>query len=89
MPVVVDTTLVPPGVVTRRSTTPAACAGLVALTWVAETTVSAVPAVPANVTFVAPVRLVPVTVTTVQPAMGPDFGAIAVTVSAAAAACAD
>jgi len=61
----VTTGLVPPGAVTCTSTVPAACAGLVTVTWVPDTTVTAAPAVPPNVAAVAPVRFVPVTVTTV------------------------
>ena len=64
----------PPGVVTRTSTAPAACAGVVAVIWVAEFTVYDVAAVPPNVTEVAPVRSVPVIVTIVPPAVVPEEG---------------
>ena len=79
----VTTAVVPPGVVTHTSTGPAAAAGAVTFTWLAETLVRAVPAAAPNVTFDAFVRLVPVTVTTVPPARGPAFGVIDVTVGAA------
>jgi len=80
------TALVPPGVVTWTSTAPAACAGLVIFSWVADTTVTAVPAVPAKVAFVAPVNFEPVTVTIVAPAIGPLAGDTAVIVGAGGAA---
>ena len=50
---------------------------------VAELTVKPVAAVAPNVTAVAPVKLVPVIVTVVPPAAGPDVGEIDVTVGAA------
>ena len=53
----------PPGVVTVTSTVPAACAGAVAVIWVAETTVKVVAAVAPKSTAVAPVKPVPVMVT--------------------------
>ena len=65
-------------------TTPAEPAGAVTLTWVAETTVKVVPAMVPNLTEVAPVKFVPVRVTEVPPAAGPDAGLTAVTVGAAA-----
>ena len=46
-------------------------------------TVKVVAAVPANFTAVAPVRLVPVMVTEVPPAAGPEDGLTDVTVGAA------
>ena len=76
-------TLAPPGVVTLASTTPVAVRlGVVTWSWVAEPTLRLVPAVPPNVTLLAPVRLVPVIVTTVPPAKGPLAGLSAVTVGA-------
>ena len=74
---------VPPGVVTVALTTPAAPAGAVTVTWVAETTVTDVPTTVPNLTVVAPDRLVPVTVTRVPPATGPAVGLTDVTVGAA------
>ncbi len=75
---------VPPGVVTVTSTAPAVPAGAVAVREVADTTVKPVAAVDPKVTAVAPVKPVPVTVTLVPPAVGPEPGANAVTVGAAA-----
>jgi len=49
---------------------------------VALTTVTAVAAAPPMVTDVAPLKLVPVMVTAVPPAVLPVFGLIAVTVGA-------
>ena len=66
---------VPPGVVTTTLTAPAACAGVVAVTWVAESTVNDAAAVPPKVTALAPVRFVPVSVTTVPPSVDPEAGA--------------
>ena len=74
---------VPPAAVTRTSTVPAP-AGDVAVIDVAELTVKAVALVTPNVTAVAPVNPVPVIVTDVPPVVGPDVGAIDVTVGAAA-----
>ncbi len=73
---------VPPTVVTVRSTVPVP-AGAVAVREVAETTVKEVAAAVPKLTAVAPVRLVPVTVTLVPPAVGPLVGLTAVTVGAA------
>ena len=72
----------PPAVVTRTSTVPLP-AGEVAVIDVAELTVKLVAAVAPNVTAVAPVKPVPVIVTEVPPAAGPDVGEIEVTVGAA------
>ncbi|MEY9227936.1 hypothetical protein ABIF78_000259 [Bradyrhizobium japonicum] len=74
---------VPPGLVTRRSTVPVP-AGDVAVIDVDEWTVTLVAAVAPNVTAVAPVNPVPVTVTTVPPVCGPAVGEIELTVGAAA-----
>ena len=73
--------LVPDGVVMVTSTAPAACAGVTAVAWVSETTVTVV-LVPPKEAPVAPVRLVPVIVTLVPPAAGPLAGAIPVMVGA-------
>ena len=50
--------------------------------WVAEITVKLVAAVAPNLTAVAPFRFVPVMVTCVPPAAGPEVGLTAVTVGA-------
>ena len=68
--------------VTRRSTV-LVPAGDVAVIDVDELTVKLVAAVAPNVTAVAPVKPVPVTVTTVPPVCGPVVGEIEVTVGAA------
>ena len=68
-------------VVTLTSTVPVP-AGEVAVIEVAELTVKPVAAVAPKVTAVAPVKLVPVIVTVVPPAAGPDVGEIEVTVGA-------
>ena len=64
---------VPPGVVTFSVTDPVP-AGDTAVTSVALTTVKRVAAVVPKATAVAPVRLVPVIVTVVPPAVGPSIG---------------
>lgn len=69
---------VPPGVVTVRSTTPAASAGAVAVMDVAESAEVAPATVP-NLTAVAAERFVPVMTTLVPPAIGPFVGRIPVT----------
>ena len=73
---------VPPGVVTVTSTVPDP-AGEVAVTEVALLTTTPVAASAPKWTALAPVRLVPVMVTEVPPAAGPDVGLTAVTVGAA------
>jgi hypothetical protein len=70
--------LVPPGVVTRTSTVPVP-AGAVAVMEVAEFTVKPVAGAAPKVTAVAAVKLVPVIVTEVPPAAGPEVGDIDVT----------
>ena len=75
--------LVPPGVVTVTSTAPAVPAGDVAVIEVALTTVKEA-LVPPNFTALALLKLVPVMVTLVPPAVGPLAGVIAVTVGTAA-----
>ena len=72
--------LVPPGVVTTTLTAPAARAGVVQVIVAAFTTFKAVALVPPKVTLVAPVKFVPVSVTTVPPAVLPVFGATLVSV---------
>ena len=73
---------VPPAVVTRTSTVPVP-AGAVAVIWVAELTVKPVAGVAPKLTAVAPLKFVPVIVTVVPPATGPEVGEIDVTVGAA------
>ena len=70
----------PPGVVTTTSTSPAARAGLIAVTVVEFTTEKLAAAVPPNDTPVAPVRSVPVIVTDVLPVVAPEVGEIPVSV---------
>ena len=74
----------PPGAVTVMLTVAADTAGLVTVIWVALTTSTPVPSVVPKSTAVAPVKAVPVTVTLVPPAVGPELGLTAVTVGAAA-----
>ena len=76
--------LVPPGVVTTTLAVPAAWAGAVTVIEVGLFTTRLVAAVPPMVTPVAPVKLVPVMVMLVPPAIGPLVGEILVTVGAAA-----
>jgi hypothetical protein len=71
--------LVPPEVVTVMSTVPSALAGEVAVIWVGPLTVKAAAVVP-NLTAVAPVKPVPVTVTAVAPVLGPEEGLTELTV---------
>jgi hypothetical protein len=71
--------LVPTGVVTVTSTTPAP-PGLVAVICVALLNVNAAAVVP-NLTLDTPVKFVPVIVTEVPPAPGPVLGATEVTVA--------
>ncbi len=66
-------TLVPLGVVMVTSATPAASAGEVAVTWVAEVTVNVEVTSPKS-TALAPVNPVPVMVTVVPPPSGPAPG---------------
>ena len=74
--------LVPLGVVTVTSTVPAVPAGAVAVIWVALLTATLVAAVEPKATPVAPVKLVPVIVTEVPPAVGPEDGLTCVTAGA-------
>ena len=71
---------VPPGAVTVTSVCHAGSAGEVAVIEVDEFTVTLVAAVAPNMTELAPVRLVPVTVTEVPPAVDPEAGLTPVTV---------
>jgi hypothetical protein len=73
---------VPDGVVTRTLTAPAAPAGVVAVMLVGPRTVKPVAATPPIVMEVAPVKLVPVIVIVVPPAVDPVAGVTAVTVGA-------
>ncbi|GAA1332774.1 hypothetical protein GCM10009610_73130 [Pseudonocardia xinjiangensis] len=66
--------LTPVGPVTVTSALPAACAGAVAVTWVAEITVNDVAGMPPKVTALDPVNPVPVIVTTVPPTVDPTAG---------------
>ena len=75
---------VPFGVVTVTLTVPVP-AGEMAVTEVALLTTTPVAAAVPNLTPVAPVRLVPVMVTEVPPACGPEVGLIEVTVGGWAA----
>ncbi len=75
-----EVALVPTGLVTVTSTIPAARGGETAVTSVELTTVKLVAAVVRKATEVAPVKLVPVIVTTVPPVMGPAVGEMDVTV---------
>ena len=77
-----DVAEVPPVVITLTSTVPVP-EGDVAVIVVEDTTVKPVAAVAPKVTAVAPERLVPVMVTVVPPAPGPDVGEIELTVGAA------
>src|SRR2546425_4763010 len=67
-----DVALVPPGFVTVTSTTPAACAGLVASSSVSDSTVKLVAAVAPKSTLVTPLQNAkPVTDTMVPPPVEP------------------
>jgi hypothetical protein len=74
---------VPPGVVTRTSTWPAAPAGEIAVIDVAEFTTTPVAALPPNATVAPATKFVPVMDTDVPPTAGPWFGLTAVTVGTA------
>ncbi len=73
----------PPGVVTTTFLAPAVPAGVVAVIEVALTTTILVADTPPMVTVAPLTKFVPVIVTLVPPAVGPEAGAIAVTVGAA------
>jgi len=74
--------LVPPGVVTKTLAVPALPAGVVQVEEVADITVTPVHAKPPTVILVAPVKLVPVMVMVVPPAVGPLVGETEATVGA-------
>jgi hypothetical protein len=74
---------VPPTVVTVTSTVPAELAGEVAVTSVSESTVKPAAGVVPKVTAAASLKPVPEIVTEVPPAVGPEVGAIELTVGAA------
>ena len=71
---------VPPALVTVTSTLPAASAGAVAVIEVAELTVTLEAAVEPNLTVLPAANPVPVIVTEVPPAVGPNVGLTAATV---------
>ncbi len=62
------------------STVPEPSDGDVAVTWVAEATVKLVAAARPKSRALVPMKLVPLTVTMVPPAIGPDPGLLAVMV---------
>ena len=68
------------GFVTTTLTAPAVRAGVVAVSWVALLKVTAVAAVPPKVTVAPETKLVPVIVTEVPPAVGPELGETLLTV---------
>ncbi len=74
------TVAVPAGVVTATLLEPKVPAGVTAVIFIDETTTMFVAFTPPTVTLVAPVRLVPMIVIAVPPAVGPDIGVIDVTV---------
>ena len=67
----------PPDPVSTTFNAPAAFAGVTTVTDVSLTLVIVVPAVPLNVTADVPVKLVPVIVTVVPPAVGPEANPVA------------
>jgi hypothetical protein len=78
------TGLVPLAVVTVTSTVPSEPAGTTAMIWVGPVTVNDLAFVALNLTDIAPIKLVPVIVTDVPPAVGPVLGLMALTVGEAA-----
>jgi hypothetical protein len=68
--------------VTTTLTAPAVCAAVVAVIDLLLTTTTPVAAVPPKVTVAPDWKPVPVMVTAVPPAVGPELGAIALTVGA-------
>jgi len=68
--------------VTITFTAPAAWAGAVAVIDVLPVTLTPVAAVPPRLTVVPEAKFVPVMVTAVPPAAGPEFGVIELTVGA-------
>jgi hypothetical protein len=77
---------VPCVVVTETFTLPAACAIVVAVTFVGDVTCTDVAVAGPNVTMVVPVRWVPVMVTFVPPVVDPEVGATEVTIGGGVAA---
>ena len=75
-----EVALVPEGVVTVIFTMPAEPTGLVAVIVVEESIAKLTPVEAPKATTVAPVKLVPVIVTVVPPAVVPELGLTAVTV---------
>ena len=73
----------PSRLVTTTVTAPALCAGVVSVIEVALTTITFVAATPPTVTVAPAVKSVPVSVTAVPPAAGPDAGLTVVTVGGA------
>ena len=67
----------PPDVVNTTFSAPAALAGVTTVIEVALVLTIDVPAVPPNVTADVPVKLVPVIVTVVPPAVGPEANPVA------------
>jgi hypothetical protein len=78
-----DVADVPPALVTVMSTVPAASAGAVAVTRPSALTVNELAAAAPKYTPVAPVKPLPVIVTTAPPAVPPVAGLTAVTVGVA------
>jgi hypothetical protein len=76
--------LVPPAVVTRMFCKLAGWAGDTAVSLVSDITVKLGAATVPKMTFVTPVKCVPVTVTVVPPEVGPYVGAMSLTVGPAA-----
>src|SRR5438876_7403255 len=72
-----------PLTVTTTSNVPAPCAGVVAVSWVALTTLMPIAAVPPTVTVALALNPVPVTVIAVPPAVDPEVGLTALTVGGA------
>jgi len=72
--------LVPSGLVTAMLTDPAACGGVVAVSWVAFTKETLAAGLPPKETFAPLTKLVPPIVTTVPPAVPPEFGETLLTV---------
>jgi hypothetical protein len=66
--------LEPSGLVTATSTEPAACAGVVAISWVALTNETLDVGLPPKETAAPLTKLDPVIVTTVPPAVSPELG---------------
>ena len=69
-----DAVAVPFGVVTATLAAPTVPAGVTAVMLVDESTTTLVAATPPIVTLVAPVKLAPVIVIAVPPAVAPEFG---------------